>query len=489
MPEGLLVTVRFPRCAYSGGDFGAPEAIPSPARLHAAFVAAAAGGPGAQVDGRVLVAPARHAEAVKLLERELIGVFAPKAHVNRYTVSRFRLRAAVDHNEGTEFEPFSALSGPIVYVWPLVDAEVVATLGEIAQEITHVGRADSIALVDVEAASFDEDRPDLLRLTSGRGSGSALRIPSPGRFDLLVAEHRTTSKPGGHGAGSRGVQAVDQILPGVGERGTVLRRFASRHDFRWPYTEAWCIELPDAIDWYLAPERRVGTAARIHRALVASIADDVPQFVTGRDGDGPMRGPGHLAIHLTRRRLGEPPSLILGIPRGVPEADRARLLSALAARVPVRLGTRSLRLGEPTVRPADQFWDHQGRSMEAEVPIVLDTPGTPRNAPWTLDDAVVCSVGYALRAVLEQEGFEWGRGWEFRRALVQHLRDRGVAASARRVLDRASTYVHRARDGDLLVAVCAQVALGDLGTGVEFLALGRARHLGGGLMRPTEGGA
>src|SRR5579875_1468241 len=171
MHKGLLVTVRFPRGAYSGGGFGEPEAIPAPARVHAAFVAAAAGGPHADVDGRVLVAPPRHADAVRFLEEhEPIGVIAPRAHVNRYGARRFRLRAAVDHNNDTEFEPLSALGGPIVYVWPPAEDEIVASLREVAREVTHVGRADSIAVVDVGLSHYDPDRGDLLQLMPGRGS-------------------------------------------------------------------------------------------------------------------------------------------------------------------------------------------------------------------------------------------------------------------------------------------------------------------------------
>lgn len=104
-----------------------------------------------------------------------------------------------------------------------------------------------------------------------------------------------------------------------------------------------------------------------------------------------------------------------------------------------------------------------------------------------LAGALLCSGGYALRGRLEHDGVAWGMGWGFRRALVATLRERGVHARARPVLRRASRYVHRAREGDLLVAVHASVALGELSAGGgELLALGRARHLGGGLLRPDR---
>jgi len=92
-----------------------------------------------------------------------------------------------------------------------------------------------------------------------------------------------------------------------------------------------------------------------------------------------------------------------------------------------------------------------------------------------------------MRGVLEREGFEWARGWAFRKQLVDLLRnEHGVDARARRVRGPAGAYLHRAPEGALVVAVNAVVSLGRLDpSGSGLLALGRARHLGGGLLRPT----
>lgn len=230
-------------------------------------------------------------------------------------------------------------------------------------------------------------------------------------------------------------------------------------------------------------------AVTVHRALVAAIGSDVPAFVTGRDGGQPLGGAGHLAIHHTRIGPHAEPTLVFAVPSGVPEADRAALLDALTDGPAIRIGGRTLRLGAPEVGSAVTFWPRRSAVMATEVPMVLDTPGTPRRARWKLDDAVLCSVGYALRGVLEADGMSWGAGWEFRQMLVAELRDRGVQARAQRVTGSASPFTHRARDGDLLVAVDATVTLGGLAVdGAGFLALGRARHLGGGLLRPVNEG-
>ena len=64
----------------------------------------------------------------------------------------------------------------------------------------------------------------------------------------------------------------------------------------------------------------------------------------------------------------------------------------------------------------------------------------------------------------------------------------GVRANARRVASGASAFVHRASPRDLLVAVHANVELGELAPAPGgLLALGRARHMGGGLLEPVRG--
>ena len=485
-----MIQVTFPRAAYGGGDLGIPEELPSPARVHAAFVSAAGGGPDAEADGRVLVANERHRAAVRWLEEHLpLAILAPETRANAYDATRFRRRARVDP-EATAFEPFTSLAGPVVYAWPTPDASIVDDLAELAAEVTHIGRAESDAIVRVAAGRFEEQTPGTLLIQEGRGPGHALRVATAGRHDVLERVHRSALKPGRHGAGSKGKQADDEPTPTAGERSTRLTRFAEREDASaWPFAEVWRVALDGPLPrWATRVERRVAVAVAAHRAIVAAIGTDVPRFVTGRDGDEPLRGAGHLAIHASPTDGGRGLALLLAIPVGVPDADRAALLQALARRPRLRLGAAALRTGPVVTERARPFWPADGATMASVVPIVLDAPGPPRKGRWTLEDAVICSVGYAARGVLEADGLEWGTGWAFRQELVARLRDRGVDARARRIGASPSPYVHRARPGDLLVAVDAAVTLGELAeTHRGFLALGRARHLGGGLLRPAGG--
>lgn len=491
MPDAMLIRLAFPRGVYSGGELGTPEELPSPARVHAAFTAAAAGGPHARIDGRVLEAQERHRAALCWLEEtEPLGIVAPRARPAGYSARRYRLRAAVEHANETSFEPFCALGGPVTYAWPAPDPAVLESLRELAPEVSHVGRADSAAIASVALGGLDIDAPDVLTIATGRGPGRALRVPAPGRFDTLAQAHARALRPGGHSAGSRGVQAADQPVENAGDQATELRRFAPKPATgAWPFAEAWHLELSSALPrWALRLDRRVAVAVAVHRALVAAIGADVPAFVSGRDGHGPLQGAGHLAIHLVRAADGRP-EVVLGLPVAVPEADRATLLDALAARPTVRLGRRAVRLGYPVIGSALPFWPRKSSELATVVPMVLDTAGTPRRGSWTLDDAVICSVGYALRGALEDAGMIWGRGWRFRQALVEELRGRGVQARARRVPERASLFVHRAPPGALLVAADALVTLGNLAPAPGgLLALGRSRHLGGGLLAPLEKG-
>ncbi len=490
--DALLIRVRFTADVYRGGDWAQPELLPSPARLHAAFVSAAGGGPAADtVDGELVAGLGAQAAVRWLEEHDLLGVLAPRARVTDYAARRHRIRAAVNvdrgehHREETPFEPFSALDGPVVFAWPPAPEDVQAALSDLAGEITHLGRADSTVVVSVITGSLDED--GLLLPAAGRGAGVELRVPRPGRTAALLAAHRRARARAPHGAGRKSVQAPDEPVDSAGEVATSLVRFvAPRTAGDWPFAEVW--RVPGSARWpawAMRPAYRVATAVAVHRALVAAIGDDVPPFITGRIGTGPLVGGGHLAVQFS----GGPGELLLGVPAGVSDADRAALLDALAARPRVRVGRQQVALDLPRIAPAVTFWPDPADRFATSVPLVLDAPGTPRHVPWTLADGVLCSLGYAFRGPLEGAGVSWGTGWAFRRELVALLRERGAKAGAVRVTSSASRFLHRGRDGDLVVAVHAVMELGELaGERRGFLALGRSRHLGGGLLHPLSGG-
>ena len=491
--DALLIRVRFTAGVYRGGDLARPEPLPSAARLHAAFLSAAAGGPQAEPVNGELAARAGAEAAVRWLEQhEPVGVLAPGTRVTDYVARRHRIRAAMDdkrgdhHREETPFEPFSALDGPIVFAWPVPPKGIHATLKELASEITHVGRADSTVVVAVTEANLDEGAAGMLVSAAGRGAGLELRVPRAGRTASLVDAHRRARAQAPHTAGKKGKQAPDEGVESAEEAATSLVRFAvPRATGAWPFAEIWRVPAaPGWPGWAMRPGQRVASAVAVHRALVAAIGEDVPSFVAGRDSSGPLAGGGHLAVQFS----GSPAELLLGIPVGVSEADRAALVEALSGRPRVRVGRQHMVLDLPRISSAVTFWPEPADRFATSVPLVLDTPGTPRHAPWTFADGVLCSLGYALRGPLEKAGVEWGTGWAFRRELVGLMRERGAKAHAFRVASSASRFLHRARDGDLAVALHAVVELGELaGERRGFLALGRSRHLGGGLLQPLAG--
>jgi CRISPR-associated protein Csb2 len=464
--------------------------------VHAAFVAAAAGGPSAAVAGRLLVADELDRQAVCWLEESgPLGMRKPPLAPVIYTAKRHRVRAAVEpklthdyHRNETDFEPFCAVGGQIVFAWPRPSAELVKRLDALARDITHVGRADSTAIVRVWEDEFSADEPDAYAVATGRGNGYQLRVPLAGRFQALAEAHKRSQLLGNnrHGAGQKNKQALDEIPQGIGALRTELRRFAPRAPGGpWPYGEVWRLTVAGLTAHDLRVGRRVQSAVRIHRALVVALGSDVPEFVTGRSGEGPAGGAGHLAIQFPPPISRANDQVLLALPSDVPDADRARLLGVLGEARSLRFGRKLLRIRSLEVESGAAFWASPARLFATAVPLMLDTPGTPRHAPWTLDEATVCSVGYALRGVLEREGLEWGSGWDFRRHLVAELRRRGVEAHASRVLREVDRFVHHSREGDLLVAVHALVTLGELaGAGRGLLSLGRARHLGGGLLVP-----
>lgn len=496
----LAISLTFPRGVYSGAALGLAEDIPAHARVHEAFVAAAAGGPAARPEGNVLVAIDEHRRAVEWLERtEPLGLIAPETRVSTQSARRYRWRASPIAPADTEFEPFSALAAPVVYLWPPAPDDIVATLRELSTEVTHVGRADSVVLASVQRRDVVEG-PELHLAATGRGVGRVMRVARPGRFGALAAAHAAASRPSRHGTGSMGGQAADELVTGANDEALELRRFEpTAAAIDWPFAEVWELTLgpgnkPGVLEALLDPRHRVAASVGIHKALVRRIGDSVPAFITGRDGDAPLQGAGHLAIHVAPSLDGGTLAAYLAIPQGTVDADREQLAQAL--RSPLRAGAvlqrgdaRWFTVSSPVYRDAMAFWPTPSPLLQTAVPLVIEINGGPRRGAWTLDDAVVCSVGFAMRGVLEGKGFAWGSGWGFRSELVRRLREEyGVDARASRVRANALRYVHRVRENDLVVATHALVDLGELApqSVAGFLALGRARHLGGGLLVPTE---
>jgi CRISPR-associated protein Csb2 len=286
-----------------------------------------------------------------------------------------------------------------------------------------------------------------------------------------------------------GKQAYDVQLEGAGEASTALRRFGRALDTgRWPFDEVLTMAAEGGLEQrLLAPETRVAFCVAVHRAIVRALRSDVPALVTGRDGSGPLRGAGHLALQLVRRADGSV-ALALAMPAEAADADRAVLAEALEGGLRVPFGRSTTAFQAPATQAALPFWHGAGGPLRSAVPIALDTTGAPRRGSWSLDDALLCSLAYAMRGVLERDGVTWSTGWDFRRHLVDVLRTRyGARAQARRVAAPASRYVHRTRPGDLAVAVDGALDLGELASEPGgFLALGRARHLGGGLLVPSD---
>ena len=498
MPPLLRIALDFPN-GYGGAAEGDPEPVPSFSRVHEALLGAAAGGPRAVVDGRVLEAIDEDREALAWLEdHEPLGLEVPPHRLSRPIPTRYRWRASPRDAPRTgpsasPFESRSAILGSVAYYWPAPGATSVEALRAIAGEVTHVGRADSVVRVAVDVVDEPHGSEAYHAMAVGRGPGRVLSVPQPGRLAALEEAHREASRPGSHGTGPLGKQAPDHLVTGANVTDVLERRFVpAASGIDWPFAEVLLVNVgaERTAGRLLSPTRRIGAAVGIHRALVREIGTDVPPFVTGRDGSGPLRGAGHLAIHVLPDRESGRTVAALAVPTGVLAADRARLLAALDARPRARVpGLGHVTLGRPSWRSAHDYWDaSEGSAARLQTPMVLDAPGVPRRAPWSLEDAVVASVGFAFRGVLERAGLEWGRGWGFRRSLVDRLRDEwGVDATARRVHRSASRYVHRAGPGDLLVAADARVELGRLASPRGgFVALGRARHLGGGLLVPQE---
>ncbi len=217
---------------------------PAPDRLFQALVATAAE-TGCDIS---VLSCLESAPAVKA--SEAISSHAPL----RYVPDNFR-RSKRYHQGAARYLPTVLPASPVVtYVWSNVPTSAILPLREIVQNITHIGRASSLArgsLVDAKSVSADwvpDDRGELL-----------LRVPYPGRLDDLQEAYR---------AGSRSATA-----PVVGYR-NAKNVYAST-------------EWGDLM--VLRPERQLDIlntpmwTDKMRRAVMSKAGDDIPALVHGHD--------------------------------------------------------------------------------------------------------------------------------------------------------------------------------------------------------------
>ncbi|MFV2062844.1 MAG: type I-U CRISPR-associated protein Csb2 [Chloroflexota bacterium] len=493
------IVADFPLGTYRGRRRdGTPDGLPSPARLHAALLNAAAQGPWAEeTDGR-LGPSARDREVLEWLEAHPPdGMLVPPLErwARRPTAYRrqgwFSQKWA-DKALSKDLAPGVAVGGSIGWVWsggPPPDLRT--SIEALCHEVPYLGTTESPVVLRVAAADpthrFDKAASLFV------GTGLDVEIPTPGRTAALEDAHAATLTV--HGRKDTRRQQESEAPPPVVMEGLGIGRYVPIEPTMGdalPWSTA--IVLP--LDRSAAPDERLRWCVALHRSLVSLIGDGAPSLVTGHYGPGVRRPANRLAIQYldpswpADPAAGAGPAMLLLIPFDADAADIA-VLGAVVGRL------RRLRIdrrrefaiaGDRAVSIAgDRFWGPVPAGSErvwVTEPAALPDTRPPRRRAWSLADAAYLSLGLVWRDRLTGPG----RGAAWYERLAAAVREHGAEVLDVRRLptQRAARYVHRINDGTVVQPYRATLRLGRLGGVRTVVAIGQSRHLGGGLLVPVD---
>lgn len=498
----LSLIARFPLGVYYGHrPDRTRDPVPSPARLHAALLNAAAQGTRAEVDKDDLTPSASSLEALRWLERNPPdGLFQPDSVVASTDTSRFIYRevSSINKKRRTEQRRVSdgvAVASGIGYRWDDVPNDVAETLAGLAEDVSCLGEAHSVVVL--ERGDFTPN----LELDSDQSpfeaGGHFREVPMPGRTDELIASHLAANK--------RKRPAVSADKPATSEEprpSPVTRRNLTDLRYRWaaevrtidaPWVEARLFTL----DREIPARLRVELCIAMHRALIAVIPGSVSPLITGKYLDNSVeRLPNRLAIQYLPPQISalfgvDKPAIALFVPRGalagdIEQMSHASRITKLWSR---RLG--KIYLADPgVVIPGDRFWPAPRTGMVRRwtplTPVIPETRPVRTQAgegPWLLADSGLLSLGFVWRDTLDAPG----RGQELYRGLRDRVRESGASVSgAHTVGGRTSDYVHRTSDSVTVRAWTGEFDLGTLTDDRTVAMVGQSRHLGGGLLVPHD---
>lgn len=499
MPFAIIA--ELPLGTYRGArPDGGLDQIPSPARLHAALLNAAATGARADLEGDRLRPGLADGAALAWLERNPPDALAvPPSLVNDAIAVAFREKGFFGKRErvrvfekGPDEFGSVAFAGPIGWLWEDdPPAEIRDALEGLCRDVSHIGTAETPVRLRLGDARATHRRDPAASVFAG--GGLEVDVPMEGRTRELQEAHGRSALPvpnRGHDAVKEAEFAAVKPVPRAAlGRVRYVVESPPRPDAPWPTV----VLLP--VDDMIPPDRRVGWCVAVHRALVSLIGDGAPALVTGRYEIGVRRPPNHLAIQYVPASTpafplpGVSGAFVLLLPPVAEPAELVAVDRAVRSLREIRLGRGGLiRIARRAeVLAGDAFWappaaGHQ-RLWITAVPAVPESR-PPYAAPWTIGDAALLSVGLILRDRFERP--------PSRRAWYRALRDAVAAAGcevveAHKVYDPlVGRYVHRATPELAIQPYRAAIRLGGLIGSRTLIAIGQCRHLGGGLLVPFD---
>ncbi len=497
----FAIVAEFPLGTYRAHQAdGRLDLLPSPVRLHAALLSAAGQGVRAESDGARLRPSPIDREALAWLEGhppdalEIPAMLPTDGGAQAYRAKGFFGVREHQLVFATRVDALSsvAVGAPIAWLWdddpPRMVSEALAAL---CGEVSHLGTAE--APVSMRTGSARATHRLDPAATAFSSAGVVLEVPRPGRTSALVAAHERgvgPVPPRRHDGWGKSEEAA--VYPV--ERAAIARAryipIAERvPDAPWPTVVLLAVDTP------IAPERVVGWAVALHRALVSLIGDGAPALVTGRYEPGVAKPANRLAIQYVSAAIPASPvadaagAFALLVPNGADPADLATLDRALHALDQIRLSARlAARVtAPPRVLAGDTFWRPAPVGSErvwVTVPAAIPESRPVRGRPWTIGDAALLSVGLALR---ERFARPSGRSAWYG-ALVDGVRLAGAEVLEAHKLNSAAgdRFVHHVRPEVAVQPFRAALRLGGLAGDRTVLAIGQSRHLGGGLLTPLD---
>jgi len=354
---------------YAAGDVAyrdAAEWPPHPDRLYQAFI-----------DAAHLDDPSELA-ALEWLEAQPAPAIGCDEAVPLATANTF---VPVNHpDSGVTWErrmrqprsfPMVWPKGPVTFVWPDPATPVLDALSRIASRVSHVGRAESVSLVEIQPGNASTTW-----IPDARGSIS-LRVPHAGRLAQL--EQAFQQGRYGQTAPWMAYSRTDDLVQSG------------------PWGDMIVVRLRHA----LGVENLVTATEALRRAVLSILGDDAPAVVHGHGTHDHVAWLG--LPNLSPFARGELLGLALCLPATIDPRERARCLRALMAVDHILLEGRRAILEPPThaVSLAARTWSKPARFWESVSPVVLDRH--PRRS-LTLSDVLADSVvraGYPRPSLIE----------------------------------------------------------------------------------------
>lgn len=269
--------------------------------------------------------------------------------------------------------PLAVVDGPAGFVWPDPPADVLASLRAVAARITHVGRADSLAMVSVEEGDA------LLRWLPHPGGTLSLRVPCAGRLAEL-----------------------DQAFA-AGKRSAVAA--AVPYAARTTLTSAgpWADLVAVRLGRPLSVQKVSAATEALRNAVLSRMGDQAPALVHGHGRHDHVAWLG--LPNLSPYRSGELLGLAVAFPRTADPIERAACISALLRLVHIMVAGAPVAIERPTAAMslAARTWSRPAREWVSVTPVVLDRhPRRSLTAEQVVIDSFVragypCPAGVELR--------------------------------------------------------------------------------------------